>query len=231
MANIKTSALVADIKGKIGGNCFARNKAGIYVRAKIKPINPMAIRQQQRRAAISVAAAAWGKLTSNVRAGWQAYALNTSWTNRLGDSINIGGEAAFVRLACMRLLAGLALPTAAPLEYGHASGTIATITAAVSVQTIVLAEPSTGWVKKTVGDQLLIFIGMPQSVGRSMMPSRWYYKETLVGSGATVSFPYNLGDLRWIFAEGQRVGIGMVHIDPENRISVRTTAFCYASAS
>ncbi len=211
MATIKTSALISDIRGKIGGNCFARNKAGLYVRA-------------------SATTAAWKALTAQQRADWQAYALNTSWTNRLGDSINIGGEAAFVRCGCTRLLAALALPTDAPSDYGHASGTISTITALALAQTIVLAEPSTGWSKDLDADQLLLFESMPQSVGREMMPSRWSYMQTVVGSSTLPeTFPLTLNTSRWTYVENQRLGLGMVHLDPENRISVRTFAFCFAA--
>ena len=49
MAKIKTSALVADIKGTVGGNVFASNKGGNYVRRYKKPINTNTIAQQEVR--------------------------------------------------------------------------------------------------------------------------------------------------------------------------------------
>lgn len=229
MAGIKTSALISDIRGSVGGNTFARNKAGLYVRARVKPSNPRSTLQQQRRAQASAATAAWGALSAQQRADWQAYAVNTSWTNRLGDSINIGGEAAFVRLSCSRLLAALALPTDAPDEYGHAGGTIATITAVPSTQIITLADPTAGWLKETVDAQLMVFESMPQSGGREMMPSRWSYMQTIVGAAVPETFPFPLQESRWTFVEDQRMGIGMVHIDPTDRVSVRTFAFCIAA--
>ena len=231
MATIKTSALIADIRGSVGGNVFARNKAGLYARARIKPLNPRSALQQLRRAKLSAAAAYWSQLTAQVRADWQAYATNTSWTNRLGDSINIGGEAAFIRLVALWLMHSSTIPTAAPTAYGHASATISTVTAVTTTQIATITEPSAGWDKDTDDDVLLIFAAMPQPASRAMAPNRFQFMRTIVGNSvAPQTFPFALSAWPWTFAEGQKLTLGFVHIDPETRVSVRTFASCFAAA-
>jgi len=231
MATIKTSALIADIRGSVGGNVFARNKAGLYARARIKPLNPRSALQQLRRAKLSAAAAYWSQLTAQVRADWQAYATNTSWTNRLGDSINIGGEAAFIRLVALWLMYSSTIPTAAPTAYGHASATITTMTASEATQTPIITDPSAGWDKSTDDDVLFVFGAMPQPASRAMAPNRYQFLRTISGnSGAPQAFPFTLPTWPWTFAEGQKLTIGLVHIDPDTRVSVRTFASCFAAA-
>ena len=231
MATVKTSALIADIRGAVGGNVFTRNKGGLSVRSRIKPLNPKSTYQQARRALLSGAAAYWAVLTAQVRADWQAYAVNTSWTNRLGDSINIGGEAAFIRVATMLQLAGQGLPAAAPTAYGHASATIGTVTAITTTQIATLAEPVVGWDKDIDSDWLLVFAAMPQPASREMAPSRWRFMEAIEGDSVTPeTFPYALAAWPWTYKEGDRLTIAYVHIDPESRISVRTFASCFAAA-
>lgn len=231
MASIKTSALVADIKGKVGGNCFARNRGGIYVRAKIKPLNPRSVLQQQRRATASAAAAAWGAITAQQRADWQAYALNTGWSNRLGDSINIGGEAAFVRQAAYLGLYAEPPYAPAPLAYGHATATVSTITASEAIQTPILAEPSTGFTGDEGATRLYLFAAMPQAGSRAMAPIRFQLLQTLCGSvGSPIAFPLTLDTWPWTYAEGQRITLAMVYKDPEFRFSIRTFASVLAAA-
>jgi len=231
MANIAVGGGVTDIRGSIGGTCFARGRGGLYARARVKPLNPKSALQVTRRAVQSAAAAAWASLTAAQRTAWGSYALNTSWTNKLGQSINIGGSPAFSRLYTLALLAGLAAPDAAPALDGHASGTVATFTASEATQLYTLAEPSLGWDKDTDDDTLLIFIGMPQGVGRASVPSRFNFLQALAGdSGSPLEFPLALSAPPYPFIETQRLSVAMVHIDPSLRVSVRNVAYAFAAA-
>lgn len=227
MATIKSSALVADIRGAVGGNVFTRNRGGLSVRTRIKPINPRSVIQQLRRAYASAAAAGWAAITAQQRADWQAYAVNTSWTNRLGDSINIGGEAAFVRLAALQLLAGLALPTAAPTSYGHASpATSPSISCWAPNSEITIVEP-TGWDKDIQNDLLLIFVGQQQSASRADKPKKMNFLKKILGKSAGPEPMPIIVDYRTeTLIVGKRIFIELVHVDTSNRVSVRSTHSC-----
>ena len=40
MAKIKMTAIVADMRNKLNGSVFSRNRGGAYIRTKVTPINP-----------------------------------------------------------------------------------------------------------------------------------------------------------------------------------------------
>ena len=222
---------VVDARGSMAGNTFSRNKGGAYVRARIKGVNSKSALQVVRRAVQSAASAAWSSLTAAQRTAWGTYALNTSWTNKLGASINIGGIAAFTRLYTLRILAGLAAPTAAPTMTGHASGTVVTFSAITSTQVVTLAVPTLGWDKDTDDDTLLIFQGMPMPPSRESAPIRFNFLQAIAGStGSPESFPLALDATKYPFIEGDRLSLGLVHIDPYNRVSVRNVIYCFSAA-
>ena len=231
MVSVRTSALISDARGRIGGVVFTRNKSGLVVRSRIKPLNPRSTYQQTQRAYASTVASHWASITAQQRADWQAYALNTGWTNRLGDVINIGGEAAFVRSNTIRLLMGMPILEAAPTEYGKATSTVLTVTASAATQTPVIAEPSSGFDGETTGHTLAFFAAMPQPGSRDMAPTRFRYLEHLIGTtGNPVSWPHTLGSWPWTYTEGQRITVALVSMDPDRRMSIRTFASCLAEA-
>lgn len=231
MAVIKLGPILAGISGKLGGTVFGRNKGGNFARLWSHPINPRSVLQQQRRAYASAAAAAWGGITAQQRSDWQAYAVNTTWTNKLGETINIGGEAAFVRLNALYGLMGYGPNAAAPLAYGHAPATVSTITASAGSQTPILAEPSAGFDGATSGTKLLIFASMPQPGSRAMAPNRFQFLQKLIGNaGSPIGWPLTLDTYPWTYSEDQKVTIGMVQTDEKQRVSVRTFASAIAAA-
>ena len=229
MANIAVGGGVTDIRGSIGGTTFARGRGGLYARARVKPLNPKTALQVNRRAVQSAAAAAWSSLTAAQRTAWNSYALNTSWTNKLGQSINIGGSPAFTRLYTLMVLAAEPAPSNAPTLDGHASGTVGTISASAGAGFPALQLPTIGWNKDLDGDLLLIFATPPYSQSRAAMPKAWRFVIALQGSsGVPESFPYGLTQFPFPFVVDQKIGIAYVHIDPQRRVSVRNHVFAIA---
>lgn len=102
MALIK-STILAQISGSINGVTFSHNKGGAYARNRSVPANPQTDRQDQVRTAMSSLAKAWGEsLTEQQRTLWRAYGAATTVTNRLGDSIQLSGIAAYQRINLFR---------------------------------------------------------------------------------------------------------------------------------
>lgn len=116
MALIKP--LLGELSGSIGGNTFARNKGGQYVRQRAQVTNPNTAAQQAARTALAYLVGYWlSTLTAAQRAAWEAYAENVQVTNRLGEKINISGQNMFVRCNAPRQRAGLAIIEEGPTEY------------------------------------------------------------------------------------------------------------------
>lgn len=89
------SALVTQVSGSVGGMTGARNRSGMYFRARSMPVNPQTSFQTAIRNAFTQCVTAWGDLTPDQRENWQVYAANVPWTNTLGDSIRLTGNQMF----------------------------------------------------------------------------------------------------------------------------------------
>lgn len=85
MASIKLGVIVSDIRGKIGGNVFARGANGMYVKSLSKPINRMSELQQVKRNNLSVYAGKWRGLSDENRDQWIQNAAQHKYRNRVGD--------------------------------------------------------------------------------------------------------------------------------------------------
>lgn len=100
-----TSALISDARNKLGGDVFARNRAGLYVRVKVKPKNPKSTIQQANRAVFSTFTKGWRSLTAAQIAGWNNLAANSTLTDTLGNSFQPSGLQLYIGLN--RNLAGV----------------------------------------------------------------------------------------------------------------------------
>jgi hypothetical protein len=98
MAKIKTSALVADIKGTVGGNVFASNKGGNYVRRGKKPTNANTEKQQAVRSAFGAQSGLWRTLTDAQRRSWIEGAVNFPYMDSLGEMKVYSGQQLFNKL-------------------------------------------------------------------------------------------------------------------------------------
>ena len=107
MAVIIPSALIAEISGSVGSQCFGRNLGGAYVRAK--PIIPPSstARQIAARANMAAATLAWQTITDAQRAMYVMAAANYQTRFRLGRSNQISGYNLFIRQYLLQKLAGL----------------------------------------------------------------------------------------------------------------------------
>lgn len=98
MAIIKTSAIVADIRGTLGGNVFSANKGGNYVRRYKKPINRNTIAQQTMRNLFMTLSAMWRNLEDSQRAAWNAIATHFPYMDSLGSSKVLSGQQLYMKL-------------------------------------------------------------------------------------------------------------------------------------
>src|SRR5208283_1808640 len=107
-ASVKyTSALISDARNKLGGDVFARNRAGLYVRVKVKPKNPKTTSQQANRANFATYAKAFRSLTAAQILGWNTLASSSTLTDTLGNSYAPSGLQLYI--SCNRNLTLLGL--------------------------------------------------------------------------------------------------------------------------
>ncbi|MCH8478817.1 MAG: hypothetical protein LAT56_12865 [Wenzhouxiangella sp.] len=98
MALIKPGALIAEIRGSVGGATFARNRGGQYVRNRSIPLNPQSTRQVAVRQQFGNLSNLWSTtLTPTQRTAWSTYAANVPLPNALGEDRNVSGINMFSR--------------------------------------------------------------------------------------------------------------------------------------
>ena len=89
---------IGELRGKVGGNVYSRNKAGAYVRAKVTPVNPQTVIQQQARYRFGNMSILFQSLTPSQKGCWHNFAT-THFNPLKGSNTGIySGGNAFVAL-------------------------------------------------------------------------------------------------------------------------------------
>lgn len=115
MAITRQGSVVGEVSGSVGGVVFSRNRGGNYVRTRVKPSNPSTEYQVAVRNALSTASGDWKDLTDAQRAAWKSWADSNPIRNRLGESIRLQGNAAFVELNARLIMLGTASVATPPI--------------------------------------------------------------------------------------------------------------------
>jgi len=89
---------LGELSGKLGGNVFARNKGGSYVRGWVKPTNPRTAAQMAVRSSFSSAATAWSSLSEGLKSAWNNYAITYFKPRVIKAGSTYSGFQAFVSL-------------------------------------------------------------------------------------------------------------------------------------
>lgn len=188
--------------GSIGGTTFARNRFGMYTRARSMPVNPNTAFQQARRAAMGTAAAYWSVITDAQRSAWDAYAAGSPTTNSLGQTVYLTGAQQFV--ACNALSAALGGTayafTDAPLNFGKAP--LGTITLTLSAAT---GSTLTGVDAGLASGKLAIALGDAVSAGVSFFKGPYQIRRSGVYAAGGLAAAATTGRNGVPLVEGNRV--------------------------
>lgn len=98
MAVVKLGALVSDIRGKLGGHIFSKNKSGLYLSTKYKPKQTKSARQSEIRNFYRIVAQLWRNLTEEQRQDWNVQQANFKFVDRWGGSRVYSGFWLFMQL-------------------------------------------------------------------------------------------------------------------------------------
>lgn len=135
------------ISGREGGQVYAHNRFGQYIRRHVVPTNPNSPQQQAIRSSMQVLANYWqNSLDDTERESWADYAANVPMLNRMGSVIHLTAINMFVRSNTPRLIVGLAIKKDAPAVYNLGSLSLPTVGA------VVIGPPSTVSITPVVTD-------------------------------------------------------------------------------
>lgn len=206
MALVKFGGGVVQMAGSIGGNTFARNRGGNYVRARTKPINPNTALQVAVRAALTFLTARWGQtLTAAQRTAWGLYAASVIMQNRLGESINLSGFNHYIRSNSILKVQGITLIDDGPtiFEIPEADPTFAAVGIEAGQTISVVFDDTQAWANEDEA-YLFVFQGQPQNAQRNFFDGPWRFMNSIAGDGTTAPTSPVVMPTVFAIAEGQR---------------------------
>lgn len=91
------SHIHSDLSGSIGGITYTHNRYGSIIgRARVVPVNVNTTYLERQRSAFSASVANWKKLTAVQQQSWIDFAAGTPWTNKLGETVFLTGQAMYI---------------------------------------------------------------------------------------------------------------------------------------
>ena len=136
MAKVKFSALISEMRNKLNGSVFSRNRGGAYLRNKVTPLNPQSLAQVLVRSTFTSFAQSWRTLTEDQRTAWRNAVSNWSTTDVFGDIINPSGSNLYSRLNINITNAGGSAILLPPAPIGATALTSLAVSAAAGAGTV-----------------------------------------------------------------------------------------------
>jgi hypothetical protein len=222
MALLKLGPLVSDMRGSIGGTVFARNRGGVYARARVVGINPQTARQVAVRASLGDLAQLWSTtLTDAQRAAWELYAANVLIPNSLGEPRSLTGQQMYVRSNTLLLDTGGTRVDDAPTIF--TVGPTITPTYTNTPATDVISLVDFGGYDPATADEIgvLTQMGTPQNGGVQFFKSPF----RKIGGAQYAIVPAAPVDMAaaFPFEAGQAIFIRTAVVTVDGRVGVPTT--------
>lgn len=140
MAKILFSGIAGvDMRNKLNGSVFSKNRGGAYVRTKVTPVNPQTTAQQNARNRLSTNSQAWRGLTEAQRQSWIDAAPNFPVTDIYGNAKILSGLQLYVKLNNNLALIGEAAIATAPSPVAIPQLELTSVTADDSANTVIIA--------------------------------------------------------------------------------------------
>ncbi|KKL82473.1 hypothetical protein LCGC14_1984380, partial [marine sediment metagenome] len=160
------SQIFTQVSGSVGGLTFARNRAGMYTRARTVPVDPQTAQQIAVRANMATLVVRWGTtLTDAQRAVWETYAANTPVLDKFGDSVNITGQQMFLRSNLSRLQSPLLVVDDGPIVFNLGTFSPVAIVTTTPIIVTVTFDNTDAWANEDDGTVRLAI--RPQNPGKN----------------------------------------------------------------
>jgi len=230
MAIILVGGNIAEIRGSEGGTTYSRNRFGAYSRSRVKPVNPNTSGQVAARSRFNYLAAYWkDTLTAAQRAGWELYASNTAWKNRLGQDVYLTGLNHFCRSNSLVLQVGGTLVVTPPTTFGLPDQEDDWTLAATADDQKVTVTYS---FDANVDDQYFAFWqGKPVSASRNFFAGPWRYLGVVAGDAATPPSSPAEFDAVFPVGAGQNCNVYCRRLDADGRVTQPFRVLAVVAAS
>lgn len=181
MAKIRLGGVVAQASGSLDGITFSHNRNGPYVRARRKPTNPKTVKQTAVRSQFTSLAQQWRTLGSSQRTQWAQLGAQMQQTNSIGAVTTLTGLQAFTSVNQLRLTAGLAVITGAPVLDTPPLFTPGTLVSTVATGgTLTIATTTI----PGAGQTIRVYATGNMSAGRNFIRKSQYRFLTTLGSSS-----------------------------------------------
>lgn len=185
MAKVLFTAVVADMRNKLNGTVFSKNRYGAYTRTKVTPVNPQTTAQQNARNRLSTQSQAWRGLTETQRQSWIDGAANFPTTDIFGNTKILSGQALYVRLNANLALIGEAAIDDCPNPVAIPAFELSTVAADDSANTVILTGTT-----PVPADFALVVMGTPNiTPGISFVKNRFRFVDAIA---AAATSPYDI---------------------------------------
>ena len=186
-----------EARGSAGPLTASRNQAGLFLRARVTPVNPKSPGQVAIRQAMASNSSRWSNILDNSqRSAWEAYAEETPLPNKLGDLVNTSGRQMYLRTNNARLQVGIGVIDTAPITQGVAEPPIGLVDSNTTDGVIVSLTTPT-----LAGNDVVIYtIGNPVSFAKNFYSSPY---RTAAAAVAITGFPLELKPAAEVFV-GQK---------------------------
>jgi len=139
MAKILFSGIAGvDMRNKLNGSVFSKNRYGAYVRTKVTPVNPQTTAQQNVRNRLATNAQAWRDLTEAERQSWIDGAVNYPTTDIFGNAKILSGSALYTSLNNNLAMVGVAAIASCPLPVAIPQLELTALAADDSANTVIV---------------------------------------------------------------------------------------------
>lgn len=184
-AKVLFTAVVADMRNKLNGSVFSKNRGGAYIRTKVTPVNGQSTNQVQSRNRLTSNAQGWRGLTDTQRAAWNAAVSNFAGTDIFGNIKNPSGINLYNKLNINLAIGNTAGITTPPLPSTVAQITAVSAAAAAGAGTFTVTyTPS----PVPAGSAYLVEVTPQVSPGVKFVKSKYVVLTALAAAAAS---PYN----------------------------------------
>lgn len=143
MAKFIPGPTVSEVRGKVGGVVYTRNRYGAIMRTFVKPTVSTTEYATNAKARLSAATQAWQGLSASEKLSWGEYAAGNPVMGALGEQQILTGHVAYVGIRTRMALAGVALLTDPPVGTPPMPLTSLTLTADIGIGDVEVAFTAT----------------------------------------------------------------------------------------
>jgi hypothetical protein len=222
MAKVKFSALISEMRNKLNGSVFSKNRSGNYLRNKVTPVNPQTSAQTARRSVLTYLSQNWPALTQSQRDSWNNAVMNFQTTDIFGDLKTPSGINLYQRLNGNLASAGQSYLTTPPAPSTLPANDFNSLAADSATGDIDM-----GFVSGSVpaGTTIVIEATGNMSPGRNFAKSEYAQIGTIA---ATTALPFNAGSL-WsakygTLVAGQKVFFRAFFVDNTTGLKTQSVA-------